>query len=466
MNQVVLQNMLEFIDLHGENGFDDSKVEELERIILECHQEMVKKGVDDVFEVADSIYDTLYDMLKKVAPKSGVLSEVWGEEGDDTGDTYTELLIKNPMMSIETAKSWDCKAINDFIKRMPTGSESYFASYKINGHGIRVVYKDGELVSATSRARSSAGRDLTRQMRILLGDFNDALMDYGLVELRGEVCLKLENLEMARQYNPIIKSAFSAVSSLLRPSSTEAEVRLLDFLCYGVIMDGVQYQTREDEFLQINEFGFRTPDFVAIEDTSRSQLKESMRQLVQAFEEDYEQFGYFCDGVVFEINDRELFSSYGTEGNHNLGNIALKVGVWEQTSYCGFVQKIMWKRGKTKLSPVAIVANSPGIVKLDNDGAILNMEELGVLTAQGNTVRRVPLYEPKNILILDAYEGEPIYFRYGGEAGVVPCLPDGRMLKEDAAKEVLSGVSLKSCGDLSDDDEIALQDAHWASAYS
>ena len=42
------------------------------------------------------------------------------------------------------------------------------------------------------------------------------------------------------------------------------------------------------------------------------------------------------------------------------------------------------------------------------------------------------------MMILDAYIGEPLYFKYGGEAGVVPCFPDGRLLKEDAVKEILT----------------------------
>lgn len=466
MNQIAIQHMLEFIDLNGENGFDDSKIEELERIILDCQQNMVKKGTDDTFDVADSIYDTLWDMLKKVRPSSHVLSEIWEEDGDITD--YTELLVKNPMMSIETAKSWTCKVTEDFINRMPVSGESYFASYKINGHGIRVVYVDGELVSATSRARASAGRDLTRHMRILLGDFNDALMDYGMVELRGELCLRLDRLSDARQFNPLLKSAFSAVSSLVKPSATEGEIRLLDFLCYGIIMEDANFQTREEEFFLIKELGYETPGFVTLEDISRRELLPAMQQVVQAFEDDYEQFGYFCDGVVFEINDREQFSAFGTEGNHNCGNIALKVGVWEQTSYSGYVQKILWKRGKTKLSPVALVAESPGIIDEDADGRILNMDKLGVLTAQGNTVRRVPLYEPKNIIILDAYIDCPICFRYGGEAGVVPCFPDGRLLKEDAAKEILCGINIFETPEeeLSDEEYAQREEFVWASAYA
>lgn len=431
---VRIEEMLGFIDMNGAYGFDDSKIEELESIILDCNSLQAHSTTN---LVADSIYDTLYDMLKQVKPSSGVLSEIWEEDGDITD--YTELLIKNPMMSIETAKSYDCKALTDFINRMPEEETSYFASYKINGHGIRVVYKDGYLVSATSRARASAGRDITRHLKVLLGDYCKGLEDWGLVELRGELCLPIGRLEEARTYNPAIKSAFSAVSSLVRPSSTEEEIRLLDFLCYGFIADGISFEEREEEFQQIESCGFSTPQYILIESAGRDDLKDLVVDVIKAFEDNYEEFGYFCDGVVFECNNRQLFEELGTSGNHNNGNVALKVGIWEQVSYPGIVQKILWTRGKSKLSPVAIVADEPGILVEDENGKMMNWEELGVLTAQGNKVRRVPLYEPKNILILDAYVGNVLYFRYGGEAGVVPCFPDGRLLKEDAAREVILG---------------------------
>lgn len=430
---VKLEGMLSFIDTYGENGFDDSKVEELEQLILDCNSEMSGTATN---AVADSIYDTLYDMLKTVKPESHILSEIWEEDGEITD--YTDLLVKNPMMSIETAKSYDCKALSDFIDRMPDET-GYFASYKINGHGIRVVYDNGNLVSATSRARSSAGRDITRHLKVILGDYNEELAEYGVVELRGELCLPIDKLAKAREFNPAIKSAFSAVASLVRPSSTEEEIQLLDFLCYGFIVDGVSFDNREEEFQEIERCGFSTPEYLLIESCTKEELPEMVHNVVEAFEENYEEFGYFCDGVVFECNSRELFNELGTSGNHNNGNIALKVGVWEQVSYSGYVQKILWTRGKSKLSPVALVAEDKDIIEEDVDGNVSNYEELGVLTAQGNKVRRVPLYEPKNILILDAYPGKVLYFRYGGEAGVVPCFPDGRLLKEDAARDILLG---------------------------
>lgn len=423
-----LEGMLSFIENAGPEGLNDSKIDELEKIILDCNSLMTGTYTD---QVADSIYDTLYDMLKTVKPDSEVLQNIWEKDGEITD--YTELLQANPMMSIETAKSYDCPAIENFISRMPVDRISYFASFKINGHGIRVVYKDGELVSATSRARASGGKDLTRHLRIILGERCEALAEYGLVELRGELCLKLDRLEKAREFNPNIISAFSAVASLSRPYATEEEIKLLDFLCYGMILEDFYFNERLEEYSIIEDCGFMTPQYALIESATRDELPDIMRSLVQSFEDAYEDFGYFCDGVVFEVNDRNLFADLGQEGNHNLGNIALKVGVWKQDKYCGFIQSILWTKGKSKLSPVAIVSSNPGEAEFDWEGNITNYDELGVISAQGNRVRRVPLYNPKNIIVLDAYVGEPIYFKYGSESGVVPCFPDGRLLSEDVA---------------------------------
>ena len=440
-----IEEMLGYIDTYGTGSFDDENVEKLEAILHECNKNMNNLYVEPV---ADSIYDYLYETLKKVKPTSGLFSEIWDEEGDITD--YTEILVKNPMMSIETAKSYSCDALTNFIDRLPEEA-SYFASYKINGHGIRVVYKDGDLVSATSRGRSSASRDLTQKLIWILGEHNSALEEYGLVELRGELALKIDRLDEVRErFNSGVKSAFSAVSSLIKPSSTQEECEMLDFLCYGFLCDGFSFVDREEEFQEIQRCGFLTPEFMLIESIRKEEMLDTIKEVVSVFEDNYEEFGFFCDGVVFEVNSRELFSELGIEGNHNKGNIALKVGVWEQVTYTGYVNTIIWKRGKVKLSPVAIISDNPDDALLDENGNPTNLEDIGVLTSQGNRVKRVPLYEPKNILVLEAYPGRLLNFRYGGEAGVVPCFPDGRLLKEDVVKDMLIGDSGDSWKDLND----------------
>lgn len=424
MNTVVeISNLLSQVDLHGVSSLQEDKIEALERYIQDCNEAMNGDGEP---LVEDAIYDKLVQLLTQVRSDSPVLQELWSEDDEVVG-SYNKLLEENPMVSILTVKSWNDDAITQFIQRMPE-TANYLASYKINGHGIRVVYNDGNLVEATTRGRSTNGRDITEHVKIILGDYNEALSDYGLVEIRGELALKLSNLDKAREFTPGLKSAFSAVSSLIKPSATKEEVELLDFLTYGVYIDDYDFSSKEEVFSQLSEWGFETTEYISLEEISKDDLLENMKEVVSALESNYEDFGYFCDGVVFEVSDGDVRSYLEGEGKYHDYNLALKVDSWSQDIYTGYIKEVTWKRGKFKLNPVAVVVEA-----LDSDE--------GVLTVQGNRVKNIPLYNPKNILILKAYIGSPLSFKYGGEAGVVPCFPDGKLLSEDYVVEELLGRS-------------------------
>lgn len=424
MNTVVeIGNLLSQVDLYGVSSLQEDKIEALERYIQDCNEAMNGDGEP---LVEDAIYDKLVQLLTQVRSDSPVLQELWSEDDKVVG-SYNKLLEENPMVSILTVKSWNDDAITQFIQRMPE-TANYLASYKINGHGIRVVYNDGNLVEATTRGRSTNGRDITEHVKIILGDYNEALSEYGLVEIRGELALKLSNLDKAREFTPGLKSAFSAVSSLIKPSATKEEVELLDFLTYGVYIEDYDFSSKEEVFSQLSEWGFETTEYISLEDISKDDLLENMKEVVSALESNYEEFGYFCDGVVFEVSDGDVRSYLEGEGKYHNYNLALKVDSWSQDIYTGYIKEVTWKRGKFKLNPVAVVVED------------LNSNE-GVLTVQGNRVKNIPLYNPKNILILKAYIGSPLSFKYGGEAGVVPCFPDGKLLSEDYVVEELLGRS-------------------------
>lgn len=393
---------------------DPDSLDRLESVIQECNSRM-NEG-DPV--VPDSIYDRLVSILRKYRPQSGVFSELWEEDGDIT--EYSSILSKHPMMSILTVKSWDSPDLSDFLGVFDQdSSESFHLSYKIDGHGIRVVYQDGNLVLATSRARASAGRDLTRQMKVILGEFNPDLAGFGLVEVRGEIALHHDRLEDARSFTPNLKSAFSAVSSLIKPSSTPEENALLSFLAYKILSDNddLMFDTKSDEYEFLETHGFQTPGYTSIELSDWDNAIQEINTSVQAFEEDLNDFGFLCDGVVIEVESREDFDILGSEGNHMRGNLALKVNSWAQDLYYGRILRIDWKPGKSRMSPVAVIEPT--------------------VTNQGNSVQNVPLYTPANILNLKAYPDNFIHFRYGGETGVVPCYEDGSLLNDDTIRELV-----------------------------
>lgn len=421
----------------GVEDYDMESVERLESFIIDCNN--AANDYEGSTLVDDTVYDRLISILREVKPESGLLSELWADEGDITD--YSGHLQSHPMMSIQTVKSWDHKDYEAFLDNVQDVSEddiALFLSYKIDGHGVRVVYDNGELVLATSRARSSAGRDLTRQMKNILGDRKEGLEGLGIVEIRGEVALPLSRLDDAREFNPKIKSAFSGVSSMIKPKSTEEENNLLEFLAYRAIGDDLNFSLKSDEYSFLEELRFEVPRYVIMELEEGDDLDSSLQETVTSLEEEYEEYDFFCDGIVVEIEDRQEFESLGTDGIRANGNIALKVNHWAQELYHGYVQKIEWRRGKSKFSPVAIVSLNEDDAEFDYEENISNLEDIGVPTAHGNTVRNVPLYEPRNILILNAYPGHPISFNYGGESGVVPCTEKGQLLTDDAVRSLIS----------------------------
>lgn len=418
---VEIGNLLSLVDLHGISELQEDQIEALEGYIQRCNEAM---NLDGEPLVEDAIYDKLVQLLTKAKSDSPVLQELWSKDSETVG-SYNQLLEENPMVSILTVKSWEDDNIRQFIQRMPE-TANYLASYKINGHGIRVVFEDGYLVEATTRGRSTNGRDITEHLKVILGDYMESLADEGLVEIRGELALRLDRLDDARKFTPGLKSAFSAVSSLIKPSATEEELKLLDFLTYGVYIEDFEFSSKEEVFSQLDAWGFMTTEYFLLEDTSKEELLEGMREVVKTLEDSYESFGYFCDGVVFEVSESYIRESLQGSGKYHDYNLALKVNSWAQDIYTGYIQSITWKRGKFKLNPVAVVTES-----LESDE--------GVLTVQGNRVKNVPLYNPKNLVILGAYLNTPLSFKYGGEAGVVPCFPDGRLLSEDYVVENILG---------------------------
>lgn len=391
---------------------DEQQAEYVDKLegLVQSYNEAAQRGEE---LVTDAVYDVCVDLLREFKPDSPLLSYVWSADDetvplDENLDRY---LMSYPMLSIQTVKSLNDKPVRDFKERLPSGNTELFVAIKENGHGWRVVWLNGHLVKATSRGRSTNGRDLTAQAKLILGDFAPDFESAGLVEMRGEILLPFSNLDEARTYNPNIKSAFSGVSSMLRDSATPEETRLLQAVFYDIYSESLdgQFETLEGKYQYIEDCGFTVPTNFTY-DAYADGLEDAIDNIVHRMDVLTTNYDYFTDGVIVAINDLKMFQEFGEEDKYRFGNLAIKMGRWKQDSYSGIVKEIKWEDGKTKKTPVAVIE--------------------GVLTASGSTVTNVPLYAPAYILMLEAYPGNLIHFRYGGESGVIPVTPDGRLVTD------------------------------------
>lgn len=382
-------------------------IDNLESMIRDCQIE-ANKGNE---LVPDSIYDTLIDYLRLLKPDSEYLSSVWTQDVDKIDDDIDIQLVKYPMVSIQTIKSMADKPLGVFKGLLPVGETDVCVSAKENGFGIRIVLSNGKLIKARTRGRHTNGKDITRQLKLILDDYYPELEDYNLIEIRGEVVLPFDNFDKARSFNDSIKTPFTGVSSMLRDSATEEETKLLHFVAYDVLSDELEdFETLSQKFAFLEEVGFTVPQY-KIMTITRNSFEDDIETILYEMDCYTDSSPYYLDGVVLAIDDIELFNSFGAEEHHRLGNLALKMGKWKQDNYSGIIDHIEWVEGKRKKTPVAVLTDP-------------------VMTVSGNTVRNVPLYAPCYILMLEAYPGNVLNFKYGGEAGVIPVTPDGRIVTE------------------------------------
>lgn len=471
--KIEISDFLGYCSLNGVEALDSDYIERLEQII----RELDASEASGVELVADSLYDRLKEILAEVNPDSELLSQIWSEDEETDEDNFDDVLSSHPMLSIETVKDYSSKELLSFIDRLPSDVVfSIHASAKLNGHGIRMCFEDGIFKGAFSRGRSTNGRVLTSQARSTLSRYG--LLDIpdlegaGRLQVKGEYVVSFDNYKKAKEYNSALVSPFSSVSSVLRDSASPEELELLDFVAYKIEGYAFNFETKEEEYEFLEDLGFKTPMSWVIEGITKETVLETLPDIIDDCEsccapyvdEDGETitpYEFYTDGIVYEINERDLFHELGMGDRSMNGNIALKVGFWQQNLHWGTVQCILWTEGKQKLSPVAIVSDTEDAVITDGEGyideeavyirnisQISNYKDIGVLTSCGNRVRRIPLYEPANLVLLEAYVGNPLYFRYGGEAGVVPCFQNGMPLRDFKLASELSNESLSD-----DDDE-------------
>lgn len=192
--------------------------------------------------------------------------------------------------------------------------EDYVVTKKLDGAAVSIVYVNGKYLQALTRGDGIIGRDVTAHMATKVPQ---NIKQHGLVQVTGELVAP-DSIENARNY---------AAGALNLKSIEEFRSREVIFYAYG-IQSEMPYDTWVEDMKFLSDNGFAT---VA------THLTE----------------GIPTDGMVYRINNNEVFDSFGHTAKHPRGAFALK----EQAA--GVVTKLLsvdWQIGKSgAVSPVAIL---------------------------------------------------------------------------------------------------------------
>ena len=390
---MINQNTLDLLEQHG-FGAD---IDAFESYVMRL-QDAAGNGNP---EVTDAQYDDYIRLLKDLKPESEALTRNWETEDNELGqlDLYLDRYGMKSIRTIQTISD-----LNYFVDLMGDRSFTMFASSKINGHGVRAVYANGVLVSASTRGRYKKGRDITRHLKLILPDNIEQLKDVPLAEIRGELYVSFRVFESIKH---MVKTPLSAVTSLSRDSANDEDIQLMNFCAYQILTDDLVFESLSQKFKFLMDCGFEIPFNASVGGINKNNFHEFVDKVLEYFgnKVDGDGLAYDSDGIVVAIDNVEDFNNMGNEGNYMLGNFALKMGRWESNIYSSTIESIEWCYGKRYITPKAHVA--------------------GVITRNGSEVRTVPLYNVGVMQENNYYPGKEVFFKYGGETGVTLVRPDG-----------------------------------------
>lgn len=329
---------------------------------------------------APIISDAAFDMLEQqLTPQA---REILGVGGKPKAG-LTKVAHKKPMLSLD--KTYNANDLGYWIGE--TNENSFSVEAKVDGLAVSLIYKHGELVSASTRGNGFVGEDVTANVKTIssipkhLPDtFNEN------VEIRGEVYMSLAsfnaiNADRASKGKSPLKNQRNAAAGSLRVKNAAITAnRLLDFVAY-YLMEDSKVKTQSDALAKLSS-AFMTPKSLT---ASRLDVMQRVNDLKKLLPE----LDYPSDGIVIKVNELKRWRSLGENANTPRWAIAFKFREQEVRTR---IVAVNWHVGKTgRRTPVADIEPvelGGCLIKRVNLHSEKTIERLGVMLGDYVTIKR------------------------------------------------------------------------------
>lgn len=307
-------------------------------------KELVKKYAHEYYvldnpTISDAEYDALYRQL-----------QAFEKEHPEwiTADSPTQFVAANavsagfkkhqlrtPMLSLDNAYNpQDIEEFFERIRKLINNQElpSFVVEEKLDGLSLSLSYRDGELLSASTRGDGHTGEDVTRHTRMIPSIPQKITCKYTL-DVRGEIIMLKKDLAELNQKQqeanlPIFANARNAAAGSLRQlNPAMLQHRKLTFIAYAIEIyqqdvaeaDALAFSTQHGILQFLRSQGFLLG---GLHDICHS-IEQAQALYEQAFR-NREDLPYDIDGFVYKINDISLQKRLGTAHKAPRHSIAYK----------------------------------------------------------------------------------------------------------------------------------------------
>lgn len=351
------------------------------------------------------------------------------------------LSLDNALSDDEELLAWHQRVEKGLAGRAPT----YTVELKIDGVGLALTYRDGQLIQAATRGDGTTGEDVTTNARTIRAiPLRLRGSPPTQLEVRGEVYMTVKDFErynaqaVHRGEETFVNPRNAAAGSLRQKDPHITATRPLRFFThsYGAV-EGMRFSTHW-EFLQ----GCQRLGLPVVEGAVHAKTFKDVQACCRRFEQQRERLAYEADGVVIKVNELALQQQLGLTHRSPRWAIAYKFPAQQATTQ---VLDIVHSVGRTgTITPVAsLAAVSCGGVTISS-ATLHNYDEvarLGVKQGDWVVIQRAGDVIPKVVKVIESR-------RTGKERPIKPparCPACGGAVAKEKEEEVAYRCISPSC---------------------
>ncbi|MBU1049848.1 NAD-dependent DNA ligase LigA [Candidatus Bipolaricaulota bacterium] len=383
-----------------------SAKQDIEALRMEIERHNHLYYVTNQPELSDAEYDTLFQKLQSLEARHPELitpDSPTQRVGTAPSESFASIEHSIPMLSFGNA--FDEGELRDFDKRirslLDTSDVVYVAEPKLDGLAVELVYRDGLLISGSTRGDGRVGEDVTANLRTIrsiplrLRDANGIVPP--TIEIRGEVFIEKQafaalNRRREAEGAPTFANPRNLAAGTLRQLDTKVTAsRSLSIYCYDVgLVEGLTIESQQQLLTLLPRLGVRVNPLFQI-----CAGIEDVIGFYQRVRESRDSLPYEADGIVVKVDSFAARNTLGTVSRSPRWAIAGKFPA---------------SQGITKLRDIAI--------SVGRTGALTPVAVLEPVRIHGVEISSATLHNEDEILRKDIRIGDSVVVERAGD--VIP----------------------------------------------
>lgn len=353
--------------------------------------------------VTDAIYDSLTRELKQIEeeyPDLLTADSPTQRVGGAPLEKFRKVSHSSPMLSLNDAFSpnEEIEWLERITKLEPTVAKSaFYCELKMDGLACSLKYREGLFYQAATRGDGYVGEDITEQVKTIQAvPLRLRSEPKGEIEIRGEIFMPKKsfaklNAEREKTGQPLFANPRNAAAGSVRQLDPKLTAkRDLSFMAYQLLLpEPVKHHHQEHQELEKLGFRANVKDNLVI--SSLSQVLDYQHHVAKI----RASLPFQIDGVVVQLDDRELFRELGVIGKAPRAAIAFKFAPTEVI---------------TRLLDI--------LIQVGRQGTMTPVAVLEPVEIHGVTVSRATLHNEDEIKRKDILIGDTVIVRRAGD--VIP----------------------------------------------